>query len=375
MSGSLVRGRSRAGGGAVTLRSALVVGACADVAPPDAERGHGAVIRLVPEVTLSDAEAPFAFGTLRAYLVQDRRGRIHVRILPFHQFAVFDKEGSFLQYVGVEGQGPGEYAAAFPVAVDHSDSLWVWDPMLHRATIYSGDLDPVRTVHFPFRPHSILEDGTVLVIQTVRDPELIGFPAHRISRTGEVLSSFGQDPPQYRFDRRRLFDKVGGADPDGLVWLASVGRYELELWDPEGNRRLRSIRPDAPWFRESHEPAGDFRIERPSSSVHRLWVDDAGPIWVLITTAARDWAPCCTGSPDPREEVTWTMRGRYYDWVLQAIDPDDGAVLAEQWFDQPISTMEGGGRVVAVREDPETGLVSYTVLRPTLVPSTTGGSR
>lgn len=337
-------------------------GARVDVGPP---MRIGLEVRTV----LSDLDQDFYFGSLRPYVLPDALGRVHSRIIPYSRFAVFDSAGRLVRTVGEEGRGPGEFGAAFPVMVDPADTLWVWDPMLHRASLFSPDLEFVRTAPFRFRPSSFLPDGSVLVIQTVLEPHLIGHAAYRVSRDGAILSSFGQNPPGYRRDQRHLFEKVGDATDEGLVWLSARGRYELELWDPAESRPIRTIRPHAPWFEESEHSGGDFRVDRPPSAIVRVSSQPSGPLWVLAQTASRDWTRCCVGDPDPGEPITWHLRARYFDWVLQALDPEDGTVLAERRFESPVSMTEGGTELVAIEEAAETGFVSYHLLHPFLIKS------
>lgn len=89
---------------------------------------------------------------------------------------------------------------------------------------------------------------------------------------------------------------------------------------------------------------------------------------MLVQLAALDWAPCCDGEPAPHEAVPIEERATYLDWILQAVHPESGTVLAERRFDHPLMNAPGARDVFTIHPDERTGSVEYRIWRPTLIP-------
>jgi hypothetical protein len=330
-------------------------------------------IVLEPLIVVSDSGAQVDFGE-HQWFRRDRFGRVHATTLLRDQLAVFDSLGRLVRMLGRRGTGPGEFASAvFPALMDPTDSLWAMDPRLNQVNIYSSELDFVRSFPFRFWPDFFLPDGSVVSVRTVEDAELIGYAAHRVSREGHVLTSFGRDPPSYRPDQALLLEKIGVPTRDGLVWMTAIGRYELELWDPVSGRLLRTFTPDAPWFIETTGNFGDYRTRKPTGAVTSLWADTIGVVWVLSQIADQDWEPCCDGGPAPHEPATDESMSRYNDWVLNAIHPETGRVLAEKRFRNHVWATRGDGTIATMSTPRAAGTVSFRLSRPILTPSTRQG--
>jgi len=327
-----------------------------------------ASIELVLRTAVADSDEAVNFPDYSAIL-RDGSGRIFVQTVPGHDIAVFDAEGGFLTMIGRSGEGPGEFAGrAMPVIADEADSLYVWDPFLQRVSVFTPDLEFARSFQLSFRPGFRLPDGSMVGTQLLRTPELIGYPAHRVSSDGDFLNSFGQDPPRYRQDEHLFYQKRGGLAANGHVWLSPVGRYELELWDPVENRLIMSHRPEAPWFEERAAPVGSYLTERPGGAVTHVWMDDANRVWVIAQIAAERWKPCCNGEPVRHQRpFDHNEVADYFDWVLQATDAETGEILAERHFSELTFATQGGGHIVTVELDEERGWVRFRLWQPTIV--------
>jgi len=79
----------------------------------------------------------------------DSRGRIIVADDLSHDVSVFDSTGAFVQRLGRQGEGPGEFSAPWGVAVDPLDSLYVWDSQQARITVFSPSYKYVRSFQIP----------------------------------------------------------------------------------------------------------------------------------------------------------------------------------------------------------------------------------
>ncbi len=72
-----------------------------------------------------------AWDSRGRFLVADDHGGPHVK--------VFGSDGSYVRTIGREGEGPGEFLQPWGVAVDASDSLYVWDARRSLISVFSPD--------------------------------------------------------------------------------------------------------------------------------------------------------------------------------------------------------------------------------------------
>lgn len=125
----------------------------------------------------------------------DGDGTLH--LLQFGEPRVwrFDREGTALEAVGQEGEGPGEFRSPSTLGWAR-DTLWVGDPALDRITLFDGD-DFARTLQVshslpghtaPVLALRILGDGDLqgTPIPEAGPPQADSLPLLRISRDGEL---------------------------------------------------------------------------------------------------------------------------------------------------------------------------------------------
>lgn len=284
-------------------------------------------------VTLSDSASPGMFGGV-IFVDRDAAGNFLTTNISFDHFLIFDSTGRLLDVTGGRGQGPDEYRRGYVPTRGPFDSLYIADMVNARLSVLSPDRRYIRSVPFPYVPDLILADGTFIIAATLAAPSAAGYPVHHVAKDGTVLRSFGVDDPEYRADMRQLFTRVVGPGDGATVWMTPPGRYRLEEWDVASGRLLRTVTRAAPdWFTESLTAVGSAALVRPDPVVNRLWEDEGGLLWVFATVPDPDWKPLFSGE-SPSRGLTHDERSSIYDWMIEVLDPETGALVASQQFDE-----------------------------------------
>ncbi len=326
---------------------------------------------LIAELQESPGNIEFSvsMGSAPPRILRDRRGQFYITPLGGHRIAVYDSMGAYLHSLGGAGHGPGELGRRpNPVLCDAEGRIWVWEFMSRKVTIYNSEGDFVDSVMLPLSPLCQLKDGSLLAIESATQLwGYSGYPLQRFTVTGELLSSFGNVIPGYQWEQMYLYQMTGALNRAGLFWMTPVGRYGFELWNPLNEQQLKTLPVEVPWFKESIEVLGDYRAVEPTDLITDLSVDENDVIWALISTAAADWKPTKDRTdfseiPEPGEE-----RRMFFDWIVQAIDPDSGIVLAEHRFSDDVWMLIGSTGLITAESDEETGNARFSIWRPLLV--------
>lgn len=200
-------------------------------------------LRLIEERRIGTREGEHdAFGFIRDAIL-DRRGRLLVADAQAHTVIMFDSSGSFLGFLGRVGEGPGELQTPWALALDQSDSLFVFDAGLARVSVY----DPGRRFARDFRLSpawnvndiTFLPDDRLLVSAFGVGEEYV---LHEVSRDGDVVRSFGPRPRAdgvYGFAGSLL---GGSIDFQSRVLVYSnKSPYEILIGDASGAVRHRCL--------------------------------------------------------------------------------------------------------------------------------------
>lgn len=117
----------------------LMISGCSSekTADPSAE---AAILVLSETVRLGDEDAGDTLFFDNVYDINvDSRGRIYVNDFALAGFQVFTGSGTFIQQVGSEGEGPGEFTRLPDLRVGPRDSIFVLDSGNGRLTVFSPD--------------------------------------------------------------------------------------------------------------------------------------------------------------------------------------------------------------------------------------------
>ncbi len=274
----------------------------------------------------------------------------------------FDSRGQFQRTLGRRGQGPGEFQIIRRLHVDAGDSLLVFDE-LRRYVKFGPDDAHVRTQSLTYTPTSAasLRDGRMVLAVPGRSRSDAGVPLHLVSPTGQIVRSFGANPPILDPAFPALANRVVAAAADGTVWSVMVDRYVLERWDQTGRLIQRLERPVA-WFPPPQKPRprpkgqeGQTRRYKmdapPASRVRSLQLDQAGHLWVLSAVADPLWASREVWLGEG-ESLTSDKMDQMYDSMLEEVDPTSGAVLSSLRLPQYIEGIVGRGTLAALVDRP-----------------------
>ena len=123
---------------------ALVADRPAPVSGQEVQRLHRAEgseawsLRLEEVLAIGSMEGDDSFGRVMD-IAWDGRGRILVADDLGPHVKVFGADGSYVRTIGRAGEGPGEFSQPWQLAVDASDSLYVWDAGRSRILVFSPD--------------------------------------------------------------------------------------------------------------------------------------------------------------------------------------------------------------------------------------------
>ena len=322
---------------------------------------------LETRAVLTDSAGEGFFHSTRPIARRDGMGRYHAATIQSSHLLVFDSTGVQVDLLGRRGEGPGEFQWAIPPARGPGDSLLAWDVLQRRTAVFSPSLEFVRDYRFPFPPMHVFNDGSILVNQQIPDPDYIGYPLHVVSPEGDILRSFGQDPPEFRLDRADRYYRALAFTDDGRVWTSPTRRLELEFWDPATGERLRELPTEWPDFRVDDRwgQEGGVRRNEPPTVLEGMIHHPQGVLWILLRHAAPDWEPI--GGDAPLPELRLDESERFYQWVVLAVDEASGEILGEGRFGHRVTGVPGADFFVS-GEQVVADHVEVEIWEPVLMP-------
>jgi hypothetical protein len=348
-----------------------VMAAASMVAACDADRTDDGSARCVEcEIVLervgilNDAFDPGALPDRMAYADRDAAGRILTIARGGSSVLVLDASGNFVARLGGPGEGPGEFRTIRRALIGPGDSIHVHDWGTGRVTVYGPDLRLARMQRMAHLPSLVLPDGAYVVIaDPLQTAGNFGHVVRIIGPDGFMLRSFGTDSPAYGANTDMLATRWVAQAREGDIWTAAPGRYTLVRWDPSTGERVQEVVVESDWFQETASWPADERT-RPPPVIESIWQDN-DLLWVVLRDADLDWEP----PPPVLANVERVMHAeeyeQEYDWVIEAIDPDDGSVIASHRFRYILWTRPPSNVLVSFREATVAG-TTYDVWRPVL---------
>ncbi len=297
-----------------------------------ADAPTGWTVGRTPDLILGDGDG----GNEEFYRIAGVRqvpdGRIAVLDRGSSSVRFFDTAGTWLETVGRDGEGPGEYALPTLVPAPASDSLMIWDAALRRITVVRvedtsdpGIVTPASWVA-AVSPEGIVEGGEALL----RDgtPLVLPIPPglHRdtVAYVWLHFGEGGEARPIERFPRASLFNVVSTGSTRGFgvpfaampsatvreseAWITSGEAPEVRVYDLDG-RLIRIGRVDRDPMPVTEEMREQYIAARPNQAeviddmprretvpaFTSLLVDDLGLVWASWYV----W--------DPARPTTWTV--------------------------------------------------------------------
>lgn len=92
---------------------------------------------------------------------------------------------------------------------------------------------------------------------------------------------------------------------------------------------MATLRVQSSWFEDTVQAVTDERV-RPRPRILQIAMD-AGLLWSVIRVADTKWEP--PDQPNKDRPFNLSEHNRTFDWVIEAISPITGKVLASRRFD------------------------------------------
>lgn len=298
-------------------------------------------------VELGSLDGPGAVGD-PAHITRRQNGEWV--LADYHQngvLKIYDAGGNFRRGIGRSGQGPGEYKIPERLFVTAGDSLKVVDFAGNRVTTLSHSLTYVwsQPIGVSGQSLALLPEG-IVVAAKVLTAESVGLPLHFIDAHGEIVRSFGADPPIRQIRNSDLMWR-GLAPTSGGVWSADLLRYRLERWSTDGTL-IRRLERDVSWF----PPQTDFGVRQdpgrgPAPGLPFISTDSEGRVWTVIYVPDPQWEAAFESGTDPYGRRTNLVHdvNKYFDSIVEVIDPRSAQVVVRAVFDQAIKGFAGEGLV------------------------------
>ena len=362
-----------------TILCAAILGSVGGVAPLQSQASRdGLVTTLEPSqcdcrieltrlISLSDSLHPglFAYSPL---VMRDSRGFWYATSNTdgLKQVGVFDQDGRLKKVLGGLGEGPGEFKFVNHVVVGSGDTLYVYDHAQLRRSVFDPDHEFVRTDPIPASAWQIVpvpSSALMIVNSSIPTRERVGWPLHTIGPDGDVLHSFGADPPVSRPGGSLLEHRGIAIDTDGVLWVAPRNAYELSTYSAVGTRfeptNRGLYRRQVEWFQPWTDPLLDGK-PRPSLKHIAFGPEDPTLLWVLMSVADAEWAPLRQPTRSTQE-----LSNSRYDAIIEAIDVKSGSVLASRRFEPNLSRLTFQGLIPALRIE-DLDRVWMDIFTPTL---------
>lgn len=276
------------------------------------------------------------------------------------ELLVFDSDGAFLETLGRNGDGPGEYRVPGRMRPGSDGSLRILDLVNRRITHVSPDAGllqttDIRSLHgLDFVTLAAGERHAVSGFGQIDDR--LSATTEIVGRDGVSLASLGTVPVAswvVNFFRAPI-----ALDEQGRVWTTRAGEYGFEAWDPEGGSEpMTRLAGDPEWF-DPGPPQPGAPISAPAPSIVISLRVDRGLLWAGTWVADEEWETAAGATPSPLE------LDRLLDTILDVIDPASGALIARTRRDEALRGTGDGAHLFGVREDG--GIARAVVFEPAL---------
>jgi hypothetical protein len=267
----------------------------------------------------------------------------------------FAEDGKYLGVLGRKGAGPGEFGDPIHLRVTAGDTIRIVDAAPSRVSVYTPDLDFVRTD--PFDPVSppvadVLFPPTGGVVVSAPGAGSDGLPRLLHYRKDSASSGAEFDKPklfraaQPNLQRRQI---AGGAD--ATVWSLHGLEYVLDRWTLDG-RLVEQLSRKAPWFPPATGVVAPSAATPPHPIGMRIHSDDQGLLWVFILVPDSSWADALVPRKSAAGKTSYRIDdpNGYYDTMIEVIDPVAHRVVARRRVDQAMALASSAKMTESDRE-------------------------
>ena len=332
---------------------ALIV--CAGIPRPSAAQSLLAIadeagqcaVQLREVLRLGDPGDPGTIGS-RPEITHTAAGRYVVASVENRgQLLVFDSDGAFLETVGGNGDGPGEYRVPGRMRPGSDGGLRILDLVNRRITHLSPDgglleTTDIRSLHgLDFVTLAAGERHAVSGFGQIDD--VLSATTEIVDGDGVRVASLGAVPVASWVVN--FFRAPVALDGQGRVWTTRAGEYAFEAWDPEeGSEPMTRLVGDPEWF-DPGPPQPGAPVSAPAPSIVISLRFDRGLLWTGTWVADEEWETGAGAAPSPLD------LDRLLDTILDVIDPASGALVARTRRDEALRGTGDDALLFGVRED------------------------
>lgn len=262
-------------------------------------------------------------------IIADRDGNFYMLDSQLNEVQVYAPDGEYLRTIGREGEGPGEFRAAFNLLLLPNGNIGVLQAFPSKIIGLTPDGNPADDFQLP-KGEDEVGFKVLFMARNAGDQLAVVYGFNQPSETGfvqkSVLSLFGPDGS----NERPLFDQsseMNAADPkitetewdtfrnrwtsgpDGRVYSAvDFGEYKINVWGSDGKLRHVINRDYPPHERSKAEserileiykgftrqipiPNIQYEIEPNWNPIQAVQARDDGSLWVQTSRGGPSGLP------------------------------------------------------------------------------------
>jgi hypothetical protein len=194
-----------------------------------------------------------------------------------------------------------------------------------------------------------LPDGRLVANSAEPNRSTAGYPFLVLSPERSVIGKFGSQDPVFSIDRQHLLDRSFAPARADRFWALWAQEYRLEQWSSRGTL-IAVLERQPEWLRSAEENSGPWRSSAAPPVMSRwggLQRDRLGRLWIRFFVPDRRWQAALQRLPSGEQDVV--DPSRYFDTIVDVVDPLSGSVLASRRFDEYLGPLLDGPRVAVYR--------------------------
>jgi DNA-binding beta-propeller fold protein YncE len=236
-------------------------------------------------------------------IVTDTKGNVYILDSGNHRIQKFGSDYQYLDTIGRQGQGPGEFYFPSSLDIGQDNYLYVSDPQNKRIQILKPDGTEYKTIKFlneSIGSIKLLHSGNIIMNPAGGFIMIPSFEENELSklikvydREGNLVREFGEP-----FDFKHiLMNRMGNqyefaVDEDDCIYVTFMHQNRIEKYSPEGKLLWRADRSlnysmDPPKNKGTREAKGGMqRIQLPQMNKcsEGISVDPKGRVWAITMT-------------------------------------------------------------------------------------------
>lgn len=289
---------------------------------PDTPADAPVTLALNKQWTAEGDSDDYLFGVLTD-VATDNEGNIYLLDAQLNEIMVFSPDGEYLQSIGREGEGPGEFRRPSGLFMTPEGNVAVLQRMPGKIILLTRDGEPAGNHPLPetdgmrmLNDGVLSGDGIVVgLMQFARTDAGMESRSSlvRLNSKGEQVAEYVSRKDARDFSSMEMDEKTFGravlvwaAASDGRVFTSSdFDAYRIEVWNPDGTldriierkyeprvRSAKEIEDNTPriMIRGRGGRGGEVKVNmsKTSRAIERMYAREDGTLWVLSSHGGYD---------------------------------------------------------------------------------------